>query len=244
MEGRFWSGTSNIVLPVPNKQAFPPEYRDQSRLTYYASLFNSLEVNASFYKLPQPATVKRWAASVPDDFRFTFKLWKEITHVKELAYQPTDLEKFLSVVDPAGHKLGCMLVQFPPSVTADAYGQLEALLQEMGGGYKVALEFRHPSWYMAETYELADEYGCSVVLHDIPKSRNSTVNKGAKFVYLRFHGPVGDYRGGYTKQHLAEQAVRIRGWMAEGREVYAYFNNTMGDAVKDLQTLNALVRAK
>src|ERR1044072_276638 len=93
-EGIYRSGTSGLVLPVPNKKAFPPEFKDKSRLTYYGSLFNSIEINSSFYKIPQAATVKKWADSVPDNFAFTFKLWREITHIKGLAYQPEDVLRF------------------------------------------------------------------------------------------------------------------------------------------------------
>ncbi|KAA2243330.1 DUF72 domain-containing protein [Chitinophaga agrisoli] len=244
----FRSGTSGLVLPVPNKQFFPPAYQDKSRLCYYSSLFNSIEVNSSFYKIPQGATVKKWADSVTEDFVFTFKLWREITHVKGLAYNPADIPRFLDVIDNAGPKKGCLLVQFPPSVTVDLFAEVEQLLEILQDNtrahdWKVALEFRHPSWYIGEVYELADEYSCSIVLHDIPKSRNTQLNKQAGFVYLRFHGPTGDYRGGYTDAFLQEQAARIGQWTKAGKAVYVYFNNTAGDAVSNLMTLNKLVAA-
>src|SRR4051812_31774190 len=108
--GSYKAGTSGLVLPVPNKQAFPPEFRDKSRLTYYSSLLNSLEVNSSFYKVPQPATVKKWADSVPAGFVFTFKLWQEITHIKKFAYKREDVLRFMEVIDQAGDKKGCLLV--------------------------------------------------------------------------------------------------------------------------------------
>ena len=75
----FYAGTSNIVLPVPNKSFFPPKYRDKTRLNYYASLFNSVEINSSFYKVPLPRTVEKWTTEVPPNFRFSFKLSKAIT---------------------------------------------------------------------------------------------------------------------------------------------------------------------
>lgn len=244
--GIYRSGTSGLVLPVPNKQAFPPEFRDKSRLTYYGSLFNSIEINSSFYKVPQASTVKKWADSVPDGFAFTFKLWREITHVKELAYRETDVLRFMEVINAAGPKKGCLLIQFPPSFTVELFAQVEQLLDILSNidpphGWKVALEFRHPSWYIGEVYELADEYACSVVLQDIPKSKNERLNKGAGFVYLRFHGPAGDYRGGYTDDHLHRQALAIQEWLHEGKDVFVYFNNTAGDAVKDLITLNGFI---
>lgn len=244
--GLFRAGTSGIVLPVPNKQAFPPEFADKSRLTYYSSLLNSLEVNSSFYKVPQPATVRKWADSVPDNFIFTFKLWQEITHIKGFAYKREDVLRFMEVIDQVGGKKGCLLVQFPPSLTVAQFKQVEELLDILQNivpahGWKVALEFRHPSWYIGEVYELADEYGSSIVLHDIPKSANKRVNKKADFVYLRFHGPEGDYRGGYPDDYLQQQAVQVVTWCKEGKDVYVYFNNTIGDALKNVMTLNMMV---
>lgn len=240
MSSLYKSGTSGLVLPVPNKAAFPPEYRDKSRLTYYSSLFNSIEINSSFYKVPKGSTVKKWTEEVPCDFVFTYKLWQEITHVKGLAFHPKDVLNFISVIDQAGDQKGCLLIQFPPSLTIDSFGQVESLLSLISG-WKVAVEFRHPSWYISETYELADEYGASVVLHDIPKSRNTRLNNKANFVYLRFHGPAGDYKGGYTPTQLEQHALQIKEWMKEGKEVYVYFNNTIGDAITNLMTLNALI---
>lgn len=244
--GKYKAGTSGIVLPVPNKLAFPPEFRDKSRLTYYSSILNSLEVNSSFYKVPQAATVRKWAESVPDDFVFTFKLWQEITHIKEFAYQREDVLRFMEVIDQAGTKKGCLLVQFPPSFTIEKFGQVEDLLGIIQGivpehGWKPALEFRHPSWYIGEVYEMADEYDCSIVLHDIPRSANSKLNKKAAFVYLRFHGPAGDYRGGYSNEYLQQQADQISSWRQEGKDVFVYFNNTIGDALKNVMTLNNMV---
>ncbi|WP_440134859.1 DUF72 domain-containing protein [Chitinophaga sancti] len=240
MKNLYRSGTSGLVLPVPNKQSFPPEYRDKPRLTYYASLFNSIEINSSFYKVPKGTTVKKWTTEVPRDFVFTYKLWQEITHVKGLAFNPKDVLNFMSVINEAGDQKGCLLLQFPPSLTIDGFSQVESLLS-MISGWKVALEFRHSSWYISETFELADEYGASIVLHDIPKSRNTRLNKKAEFVYLRFHGPAGDYKGGYTLPQLEQNAVQIKAWMQEGKEVFVYFNNTIGDAIKNLMDLNALI---
>lgn len=246
--GRYYAGTSNIVLPVPNKQAFPPAFKDKSRLTYYSSLLNSLEVNSSFYKVPRGATVHKWAASVPEDFVFTFKLWQEITHIKAFAYQREDVLRFMEQIDQAGSKKGCLLVQFPPSLTVDQYAAVEALLGILQSmvpeqDWKIALEFRHPSWYVGEVYELADEYNSSLVLHDIPQSANRRLNKKADFVYLRFHGPTGDYRGCYTDEYLQLQAQQIATWRQEGKDVFAYFNNTIGDAFNNVVTLNRMVSA-
>ncbi|RXF72195.1 DUF72 domain-containing protein [Arcticibacter tournemirensis] len=243
--GDFYSGTSNITLPVRNKQAFPVEFRDKSRLTFYASLFNSLEVNSSFYKIPQPVTVEKWAASVPENFRFTFKLWREITHNKSLTFSPDAVRRFMDTINRAGDKKGCLLVQFPPGQAFDLFG-LDRLLAEIrsadeDNSWKIFLEFRNRSWYVEDIYELLDQYSMGFVIHDLPASATPLNDVAGDFMYLRFHGPNGGYRGSYTDDFLYEHALYINEWMQDGKTIFSYFNNTMGDAVKNLQTLNRFV---
>lgn len=244
--GLYYSGTSGLVLPVPNKQAFPPAFKDKSRLAYYASLFHSIEINRSFYTVPLAATVRRWADEVPEGFNFTFKLWRGITHVKDLAYREEDVFRFMEVIGEAGEKKGCLLIQLPPSASVTMLGKTVRLLElvravDVSGGWKVALELRHASWYTPEVFSMADEAGCSIVLHDMPRSANERLNPGAPFVYLRFHGPAGDYKGGYGVEHLRFRCRQIRAWRREGKDVYVYFNNTIGDALKNLGELNRMV---
>ncbi|MVN23312.1 DUF72 domain-containing protein [Mucilaginibacter arboris] len=240
----FYSGTSGIVLPVPNKTLFPEEFQDKSRLTYYASLFNSVEINSSFYKVPMAATVQKWAESVPANFQFTFKLWKEITHAKKLTFNREDVHHFMEVIGNAGHKKGCLLVQFPPSLKVADRFQLEKLLmviQETNQGqqWKIALEFRDRSWYKEEIYDLLNAYQMGIVIHDKSSSASPLLGPATNFVYLRFHGPGGSYKGSYTDDFLYEYATYIKGWQDDGKVVYVYFNNTMGDAIQNLMTLNS-----
>ncbi|WP_448702403.1 DUF72 domain-containing protein [Mucilaginibacter sp. AW1-3] len=245
-KGKYYSGTSNIVLPVANKTLFPAEYCDKSRLCYYGSLFNSLEVNSSFYKIPLARTVERWATEVPDDFKFSFKLWRGITHNKGLAFADEDVMRFLQVISKAGTKAGCLLVQFPASITTAYRNQFERLLNclrenDAGGQWKIAIEFRSKTWYNDAIYRLLDSYRMGMVLHDMPASATPMIELDANFVYLRFHGPESNYRGSYTDQYLAEYAGYINNWRNEGKTVYVYFNNTLGSALQNLQTLNGYV---
>ncbi|MBE7170354.1 MAG: DUF72 domain-containing protein [Williamsia sp.] len=237
-------GTSNVVVPG-NKQAFPPEFRQKSRLTYYSTLFNSVEINSTFYKVPMPATFEKWAAEVPESFRFTVKLWKEITHVKYLDFKAADLTLFYNAINRTGNKKGCLLIQFPGSTTLDSYAQVEQLLArckelDPEPQWRIAIEFRSKTWYTGETYELLDQYGASLVLHDMPKSKHETLNKAAGFVYIRFHGVNGDYTGSYTDDQLGAQAQKVRHWLNEGKDVYVYFNNTIGDAFQNALYLKGL----
>src|SRR6185437_334476 len=242
-KNNIYTGTSGLVLPLPNRVSFPPEFHDKSRLEIYASLFNSVEINSSFYKVPMASTVQKWAALVPENFKFTFKLWRDITHNKELLFDPADIGKFMQVIGNVGNKSGCLLIQFPPKISITGTAQLEKLLisvKESDSGHKwnTVIEFRNRSWYHEDIYRLVDQHNCGIVLHDMPASGSSFLDCGVDFVYLRFHGPAGGYRGSYTDDFLYEYAQYIHEWHNDGKEVYVYFNNTMGDAVKNLMTLN------
>ncbi|GGH14424.1 DUF72 domain-containing protein [Mucilaginibacter phyllosphaerae] len=241
----FYSGTSGLVLPVPNKSLYPPEFQDKSRLTYYGSLFNTIEINSSFYKLPQASTVKKWTNEVPECFKFTYKLWRDITHNKQLLFKTEDVDRFMQVIDAAGDKKGSLLIQFPGSNEVSNIRQLEKLLINIKdtqlSGWDIAVEFRNSSWYKHEVYELLDNYQAGMVIQDMPKSLTPMVDMATNFIYLRFHGPNGGYRGSYTDAFLYEYAQYIQEWLADGKRVYAYFNNTMGDAVNNLMTLNSYV---
>lgn len=242
----FYSGTSGLLLPVPNKLFYPEEFKNKSRLCFYGSMMNSIEVNSSFYKVPMAATVAKWAKDVPEDFKFTFKLFKEITHNKDLAFDPQMVEHFMKVIEQAGDKKGCLLVQFPASVRIAQFRQLSLLITllrecDPEGRWHIALEFRHASLYKPEVYKLLDDHEMGLVIHDKPGAVTPVMDTARSFIYLRFHGPDGRYGGSYESDFLYEYAGYIRDWLAEGKTVYSYFNNTMGDALANLFTLRDFV---
>jgi uncharacterized protein YecE (DUF72 family) len=244
--GKFRAGTSGLVLREPNKQAFPEAHRQRSRLSYYATLFNSIEINSSFYKVPMPVTFTKWTHQVPACFQFTLKLWRDITHARGFAFKPADIKTFMRAAATVGSRKGCLLVQLPPSITWNKLDQLQRLLDEVrmsdaDPAWRLAVEFRHKSWYREETYRLLDTFGATLVLHDMPASAIRVPTEKARFIYVRFHGVKGDYKGSYAYDHLREYAGKIRGWLQEGKDIYAYFNNTIGDAIANLETLNVLV---
>ena len=234
----IYLGISGLQIPIP-KRDFPPKFADKSRLAYYASLFDTIEINSSFYKIPQTRTLDKWIADVPEYFRFTFKLWKGITHQKNLVFNPDDAGFFMEVISHASNRKGCLLVQFPPALYISAFAQLEKLLACLQGQWPLAVEFRNRSWYTEKTYELLNYFGAGLVLHDIPASASPMLPLSDNFVYLRFHGPGGKYRGSYPDDFLYEYATYLKDWASEGKAIYAYFNNTMGDALKNLATLKS-----
>jgi len=244
--GSFFSGISGLVLPTP-KYKFPEEFQKSSRLTYYSFLFNSIEINRSFYALPNGKTMAKWSNEVPDHFKFTFKLWKQITHVKGLQFQESDVKNFMNAIDNVGGKKGCLLIQFPASVKSQNMHQLNQLLHVVqfnntNNSWKIAIEFRDSSWYTEDTCNLIDAHGATIVTHDKSRVASPAMTLKSEAKYIRFHGPQGDYRGTYDEAFLHEYAAYIYEWVAEGKSVFVYFNNTMGKAFDNLKKLNEYVR--
>ena len=242
--GKFISGTSGLVLTEPNKKHFPKDFQDKSRLSYYSSKFNSIEINSSFYKIPICRTYRKWSLQVPDDFQFSIKLWKGISHNRESDLKK-DVELFFSALECLGNKNGCLLVQFPASAPMDLF-RFKNILEQIKkmdpkGYWRLAIEFRHNQWYKKEVFRIIDKYGASLVLHDMPHSFIDKLKGNPTFVYLRFHGEKGDYRGTYSIDFLNDKANEIRQWMSQGLDVYVYFNNTIGGAAENLETLNKIV---
>ncbi|GGH35223.1 hypothetical protein GCM10007423_26690 [Dyadobacter endophyticus] len=243
---RLYLGTSGLVLPYKNSQAYPAAFEGWSRLRIYGTLFNSIEINSTFYKLPKASTITQWSSSVGDHFQFTFKLWKQITHNKSLQFEQPDLEKFFEVIDGANDKQGCILVQFPASVKQVLFGKVESLLNGIQKvnqrNWPIAVEFRDHSWYNEQTYELLNAYSATIVYHDKAGSTSPQPTLDAGHIYLRFHGPGGNYKGSYDQGLLFEYAGYISEWLNEGKTVYVYFNNTMGAALENLRTLEKFLK--
>lgn len=242
----YHGGTSGLVLPVPNKTFYPDEYKGKSRLAYYSSLFNTIEINSSFYKLPRKATVIKWANEVNNNFKFTYKLWKEITHKKNVEFNAEDIYQFMEAISGAGNKKGCLLVQFPGKVSIDNIDQINEILGCIGTtdespGWSVQVEFRNISLYHAEVYAMLREHNAGLVVHDMNKSATPLRAVESDTVYLRFHGPEDAFRGSYSDEFLEKYTKLIKGWLKNKQPVYVYFNNTLGSAVHDLIRLNAMV---
>lgn len=241
----LYAGLSGLQLPMP-KYLFPEEHKDSSRLHFYSTFFNSIEINSTFYKLPLQRTIINWSNSVPANFKFTFKLWKEITHVKNLDFKDENVERYFQILS-VSEKKGCILVQFPPSLGSAHILQLHALLHKIKNcnitNFRIAVEFRNKSWYNSSVYDLLNDFGVALVIQDIPKSPTPMIDHKTNFIYLRFHGPSGNYRDSYSDSFLYEYAGYVKEWLNEGKDIYLYFNNTMGDAFKNLQTLHEAINS-
>lgn len=236
---------SGLILPYKNKQAYPAEFEGFSRMAVYGTIFNSIEINSIFYKLPKGDTVSNWAQMVVDPFKFTFKLSKQITHSPNLNFEQSDIKKFFQVIAGAQLMKGCILIQFPGSIKSTMSSEVDFLLSEISSINKarwdLAVEFRHRSWHTEHTYALLNKYNSALVYHDKKGSQTAHPVLNADHIYLRFHGPNGDYKGSYDQGFLFEYAGYISEWLAASKTVYVYFNNTMGSALENMRTLEAAI---
>lgn len=244
--GRCYIGTSGWSYSHWAKGRFYPKgLRPGDWLRFYADHFDTVEINASFYRLPRPEFVTRWRTLTGSRFRFAVKLWRRVTHEKRLVDCGPALDAFFAAVAGLGPKRGPLLVQLPPSLRKDLdrLAAFLAVLKKATGRrrWKLAVEFRSPDWLCPQVYRLLDQHGAAVCLADLRRCPITEPNE-APFVYVRRHGPGGRYRGCYSAAHVAEDAERIRAWLADGRDVFVYYNNDVeGHAVDNARQLREAV---
>lgn len=208
----------------------------QKFLKFYAQDFNSVEINNTFYRLPSKKAIKQWAKTVDKTFHFAVKASRYITHIKRFKDPKAGLKRFFAAIHPLSFQIGVILFQTPPKMEANLE-RLKSFIDVLPKGYRFAFEFRHPSWYQEEIYTLLKKKKMGFCIHDYDDIASPEIVT-ASFVYLRLHGPHGDYSGKYPSKVLIKWAKKITGWQNEGKEVFCYFNNDQAAyAVKNAQSL-------
>ena len=217
---------------------YPAEGSTETWLERYAEHFDTVEVNATFYRLPARATVARWARATPEGFCFAVKASRYLTHVRRLRELPDGIRRLEERIEPlvSSGKLGPVLWQLPETFHRDD-GRLADALAALPPG-RHAFEFRHESWFADETYELLRAHDAALVVADRAPGEPTPSVETAPWAYLRFHR--GRRRnGGYTDAQLRAWADRVA---AARGDVYAYFNNDWeGLAVDDALALRSLL---
>ncbi|TFW30011.1 DUF72 domain-containing protein [Duganella callida] len=213
-----WSISTRAAAPFPAQG---------SQLERYGAVLNAVEINSSFYRPHQPQTYEKWAASVPDDFRFAVKLPKSITHERRLADADDLLARFAGEAGALGPKLGCVLVQLPPSLKLDV-----ALAQDFFTRLRrrfatmVALEARNPGWFDADATALLKTHGVTRVIADPPAGQPGPHVPTTEAVYVRLHGSPKIYVSLYAEQQLRDVADTLAG-RTPGSPGWCIFDNTM-----------------
>ena len=206
----------------------------------YADRFDTVELNNTFYRLPPPSTVDRWAANAPPGFLFAVKVGQFGSHRMKLRDAASWLPRHLDRVERLGAHLGPNLVQLPPRWRRDV-ARLEEFLAAVPSRHRWVVELREPSWLHDDVFAALARRNVALCLHDLLPDQRWELT--ADFAYVRFHGPQAvdrPYHGAYTGRRLWRPAQRLRAWLDDGVDVYAYFNNDFhGAAVGDAEWLRA-----
>ncbi len=207
-------------------------------LAHYAATFDTVELNASFYRLPSPEQFAQWAAQVPDGFLFSVKASRQITHLHRLKDCEELLGHFCAAARSLGDNLGPVLYQLPPTLHFDPK-LLAAFVALLPREPSQVIEFRHASWFCEDTFDILREHGISLCISDLPGCE-APMLVTAPPAYLRFHGGKR-YRDNYPVTALEKTAARLRAWSHEGTPSFTYFNNTAaGHAVRNAQAFGLL----
>jgi uncharacterized protein YecE (DUF72 family) len=237
-------GTAGWSIPKHHVARFPVE---GSHLERYSAVFNAVEINSSFYRPHRTATYERWAASVPEDFRFAVKIPKAITHERRLKDTDDPMSRFLSELGGLGRKLGPLLVQLPPSLVFDegVSGRfLNDLRRRVEGG--IVCEPRHRSWFAPGVDALLREFRVARVAADPALVPGASAPGGWRGLsYYRLHGSPRIYYSPYTADALTDIAERLASDASAGAETWCTFDNTAAfAATADALIAMDLVRAR
>ena len=193
-------------------------------LERYAELFDTVEVNNTFYRLPNRDAVARWVEQTPEDFVFTVKASRYLSHIKRLTDMGQGVERFYERIEPltGSPKMGPVLWQFPANFRRDDE-RLANALKELPPG-RHCFEFRHESWFVPEVYALLREHGAALVIGDHPERPFQSHEFTADWTLVRFHYGHRGRNGNYSDSEVDEWKRRIAQWRKRV-EVFAYFNN-------------------
>jgi uncharacterized protein YecE (DUF72 family) len=205
---------------------YPPRLPANKWLEYYAQFFDTVEVNSTFYRLPKPEAVANWVAQTPEGFIFAIKSSRYLTHVKRLMDLDDGVRRFYERIEPLLHtpKMGPVLWQLPPTFKRDDE-RLASALASLPKEQRHCFEFRHPSWFVDETYESLRAHGVALVIGDRPQvNEYRSLELTTDWTFVRFHAGTRGRNGNYSESELAEWAQRLAEW-AQRVDIYAYFNN-------------------
>ena len=233
-------GTSGWTYKHWKGNFYPDSIPQKRWLEHYSEHFDTVELNASFYRIPKASTSKGWHHRTPAEFRFAVKASRLITHVRRLDGCGEALDWFFRELEPLRDKICAYLFQLPPSFSPQPE-RLESFLSLLPPGNRYVFELRNPACYSGAVPELLESSGVTFCIHDLA-GRESPQLVTSSLVYIRFHGTTGRYSGSYPDSTLRQWASLIRSWSAQGKEVLAYFNNDIGGhAIQNARTLKQML---
>jgi len=220
---KIFIGTSGWMYDHWKGNFYPKNLSKDKMLKYYSTQFRTVEINNTFYKLPKKNTVINWYQKSEDNFLFSVKANRYITHMKNLKDCEEPISNSLKKIKNLKEKLGPILFQLPPQWHKN-YSRLKNFLDVLNEDFLYVIELRHPSWFTEEIFQLLRDKNVSLCIHDI--TGDFTPQKiTADFIYIRFHGPEGNYHKKYSNNEISIWTEKIFKWYNENITIFVYFNN-------------------
>jgi uncharacterized protein YecE (DUF72 family) len=236
-------GTSGWQYRDWRERFYPSGVAQKRWLEHYAERFATVESNNAFYMLPKPETFASWARRTPDGFVMAVKANRFITHIRRLRDAAEPVDRFMANAARLGPKLGPVLLQLPPNLRADVRS-LDEVLGRFGSGARVAVEFRHESWFTDEVRALLGDHGASLCLADRHSRPLTPMWRTAEWTYLRLHEGAATPHPCYGRAALTSWAQRIAESWGPRADVYVYFNNDpRACALRDARAFARAARA-
>lgn len=240
MKIKNYIGTSGYGYSHWKGVFYPEELPYREFFSYYTKFFDTVELNNTFYHIPRESTIEKWDKGSPENFIFSIKANKSITHIKRLKNAENSLKLFESRIAALQEKIGVILFQLPPSFKKDL-SLLKDFLTMLNPKWKYTFEFRHKSWFTDETYSILKEKNIALCISDTPRYPYEEVIT-ANYTYIRLHGHTVLYASDYSNEALGEYAEKIRKWNEKGITAYVYFDNDYyGYAVKNALYLKKIL---
>jgi uncharacterized protein YecE (DUF72 family) len=223
MKGKVHIGTSGWHYKHWVGTFYPDKTPPSKQFAYYSSVFDTVELNNPFYRLPARETFAKWKRESPKDFLFAVKANRYITHMKKLDDVEESLNTFLKHASALENKLGPILFQLPPGwkIDIDRFATFVKLLPR---DQRFVFEFRNHTWYDERIYDILEKNGCAFCIYELA-GHHSPIEVTANFVYIRLHGPGAKYQGSYSTRTLNTWAKRILNWQNDRKDTYVYFDN-------------------
>lgn len=239
-DARVRVGTSGYQYNHWRNVLYPEDLPKKEWFNRYCEVFDTVELNTTFYHQPKDSTYENWRAAAPPNFRYAVKYNRFGTHIKRLKDAPGHVARFLSGAERLKATLGPILVQLPPRFSKNTE-RLDDFLQAAPPRHPWAVEFRDPSWLDGEIFDLLRRHRAALVLHDHIRDHPKLLT--ADWAYLRFHG--GEENGCYSGRQLREAVNLIEGFLRESRSIWVYFNNDQhGHAVHNAMDLKVRLRRR
>jgi uncharacterized protein YecE (DUF72 family) len=231
-------GTSGWIYDHWSEVFYPKDWPKMKWLDFYARHYGTVELNASFYRLPKPQTFENWRKRTPDNFLWAVKANRYITHIKRLKDPEEPLERFFTSAESLKEKLGPILIQLPPSLSFDetVFGHF---CRHLKGNHRYALEVRHPSWAQERAIDILRDNNIALCVSDTAGRYPYMEEDTATFIYIRLHGSKRLYASEYSEKELGAYARKIRD---RSKDTYLYFDNDYkGYAVKNAKRLKEIL---